>query len=109
MIEKKILDYLTDALTCSVAMERDGQTAPFVLIEKTGSSFTNYINRATLAFQSHAGTLYDAADLNETVKSAVFSLVEHDDIYSVKLVNDYNFTDTTKKEYRYQAIFDFFY
>lgn len=32
-----------------------------------------------------------------------------DEIASVKLDNDYNFTDTETKEYRYQAVFDITY
>lgn len=109
MIEKTILDYMTAALDYPVGMERDGMTGRFLLIQKTGSNRTNFIDRATFAFQSYDETLFKAAEFNEIVKSAVFSLVEHDDIYSVKLVTDYNFTDPTTKEYRYQAIFDIYF
>lgn len=109
MIEKKILDYMSAALSYPVALERDGLTGRFLLIQKTGSSRTNFIDRATFAFQSYDATLYKAAEFNEMVKTAVFSLISHDDISAVKLVTDYNFTDPTTKEYRYQAIFDIYY
>ena len=44
--------------------------------------------------------------LNEETKIAVDSLIELDEIASVKLNTDYNFTDTTTKKYRYQAVYD---
>jgi len=50
--------------------------------------------------------MYGAAALNELVKNAVDSLIELDEIASVKLNTDYNFTDTTTKKYRYQAVYD---
>lgn len=109
MIEKTILDYMSAELTEPVALERDGLNGRFLLIQKTGSSKNNFIDRATFAFQSYDASLYNAAEFNEKVKTAVFSLIAHDDIYSVKLVSDYNFTDPTTKEYRYQAIFDIYY
>ena len=50
--------------------------------------------------------MYEAAALNELVKTAADSLVTLDEIASAKLNSDYNFTDTTTKRYRYQAVYD---
>ena len=50
--------------------------------------------------------MYGAAALNEEVKKAVDSLIELNEIASVTLNTDYNFTDTTTKQYRYQAVYD---
>lgn len=36
-------------------------------------------------------------------------LIEKDEISRVKLNSDYNFTDTQKKKYRYQAIYEITY
>lgn len=106
MIEKIMLDYLSANLTVPVFMEEptDDQTS-YVLIEKTGSSETNHIPTATLAFQSYGASLYDAAVLNNTVKQVVNDAIQLDTISSVRLNSDYNFTDTTTKKYRYQALF----
>lgn len=106
MVEKIMLDYLSANLTVPVFMEEptDDLTS-YVLIEKTGSSETNHIPTATLAFQSYGASLYDAATLNNTVKQVVNDAIQLDTISSVRLNSDYNFTDTTTKKYRYQALF----
>lgn len=107
MIEKIILDYLNDKAPVPAYMEKPEQEpAQYILIEKTGGGRTNYINSATIALQSYAESLFSAATLNEEIKSIMYNITELDEVYSVRLARDYNFTDTTKKKYRYQAIFD---
>ena len=101
-----MLDYLSANLTVPVFMEEPTEDlAAYVLIEKTGSSETNHIPTATLAFQSYGASLYDAAILNNTVKQAVNDAIQLDTISSVRLNSDYKFTDTTTKIYRDQALF----
>jgi hypothetical protein len=43
--------------------------------------------------------------LNEAVKVAMADLITLDSVSGVSLNSDYNFTDSTTKEYRYQAVF----
>lgn len=110
MVEKTILDYLSGALDVPVYMERPPvEPKSYVLIEKTGSSTENYIESATLAIQSYAASMYDAATLNKRVKAAMERSVERPDISRCDCNSDYNYTDTTKKKYRYQAVFDIVY
>ena len=100
MIEEKVREYLEDKLDIPVRMEEEpGLPEEYVLIEKTGSGKENHIASATLAIQSYSGSLYGAASLNERV-------VEMDDISKCQLNSDYNYTDTTRKKYRYQAVYD---
>ncbi len=107
MIELIILDHLKEKLSEPVSLEKpSAQTGSYVVFEKTASGKTNHLPSATVAFQSYAETLYTAAKLNEKVKSAVESLIELDEIRGLDLNSDYNFTDTTTKEYRYQAVYD---
>jgi hypothetical protein len=109
MIEKTVKDYLADALDVPVWMEKpktEELPEEYVLLEKTGSSEGNCIYRATLAIQSYAGSMYDAASLNEAVKTVMKGLVAMPEVGKVKLNTDYNFTDTKTKEYRYQAVYD---
>ena len=47
-----------------------------------------------------------AAELNEQVKAAMEDLADLDEVSACRLNSDYNFTDTTTKHYRYQAVFD---
>lgn len=107
MIEKIILDYLSERLTEPVLMEEpEAKPETYVLIEKTGSGETNHIGSATIAVQSYAPSLYEAAALNERVKTAMKSAITMDEIVKVTLNSDYNYTNTASKRYRYQAVFD---
>ena len=107
MIEKEVLDYLNNVLDVPAYMEKPQKEPPeYVLIEKTGSSEDNLIYSATFAFQSYADSLYSAAVLNEKVKKAMDNIIILNTISDSKLNTDYNFTDTTKKKYRYQAVYD---
>jgi len=44
--------------------------------------------------------------LNAELKEILKDLIKLDEISRIKLNSDYNYTDTTTKEYRYQAVFD---
>ncbi len=107
MVEVTILNHLKDKLSVPVRLEKP-EPAPneYILFEKTGSNSLNKTGGSTFAFQSHSDSMYGAALLNEETKKAVDSLIELNEIASVRLNTDYNFTDTTAKKYRYQAIYD---
>ena len=107
MIEKILLDYLRSKLSVPVKMEEEADLPEkYVLLEKTGSSMTNYIRNATVAIQSYAGSIYEAAELNEEVKAAMDEIIVLDEITRSELNSDYNYTDTATKRYRYQAVYD---
>ena len=107
MIEVIILNHLNKHLSVPAYTEKpDEEPTKYVLIERTGGSDTNHINSATIAIQSYADSLFLAANLSKEVKEEMKKIIACDEIVSIKLVREYNFTDTTKKKYRYQAIFD---
>lgn len=107
MIEIIILNHLKDKLSVPVRLEKpEPASNEYVLFEKTSSGRTNMLSSSTFAFQSYSDSMYGVSSLNEEVKKAVDSLIELDEIASVKLNTDYNFTDTTTKKYRYQAVYD---
>ncbi len=107
MIEIIIKQYLDSYLSVPASLEKP-ETPPlrFVGFEKTGSGKKNHLPSSTFAFQSYAESKYEAALLNNKVKEVIENLIELNEIRSIKLNSDYNFTDTTTKEYRYQAVFD---
>lgn len=106
MIETTVLNYLKNELSVSVFMEIPANPpASFVVIEKTGSSRENRVDKATMAFQSYAGTMAEAAQLNERVKEVVDSMIELPNISKCYLNSDYNFTNVATKHYRYQALY----
>jgi hypothetical protein len=106
MIEKIVIDYLESALSVPVYAEvPEANTGAFVVVEKVGSSRTNYLDAATIAVQSYGDTLVDAAKLNQTAKGLMLEIVNLEQVSAVRLNSDYNFTDTETKRYRYQALF----
>ena len=110
MIETIILDYLKAAgVNALMEIPEGGGTPPFVIIQKTGGSEENKIRHATIAIQSYGASLYLAASLNVYVCNLMDGLVVLPEVASCRLNSDYNYTDTTKKQYRYQAVFDVVY
>lgn len=102
-----IKNFLDSHLSVTSYLEKQGKMPDsYVLFEKTGSGESNHISSATYAFQSYAPTLYKAAVLNAELKEVLKELITLDEISRIKLNSDYNYTDTTTKEYRYQAVYD---
>ena len=110
MIEQIIYDYLR---ACGVAayteIPEGGAAPPFVVIERTGGGETDHIRRATVAVQSYGASPYLAAQLNGLVKDLMDEIIGRPEIAACRLNSDYNYTDTTKKVYRYQAVYDLAY
>lgn len=111
MIETIIKNFLEQSLTVPVLMEvPQNPSSGMVIIEKTGGTQRHYIQSAVIAIQSYGSTKYEAAELNEEVKALMLDgidgIITEPDIVSVSLNSDYDFTDTSTKRYRYQAVFD---
>ena len=113
MIEKIVLDYLNVSLPEGILayMEKpEDVPQEYILLEKTGGGEENYVETATIAIQSYAGTLYRAASINKAIKDLMRNItVPNTCITKATLNTDYNFTDPTKKQYRYQAVYDLTY
>lgn len=110
MIEVVLYDYLRsffydDEIPVYLERPEKKPEGEYVIIEKTGGTKTNKLATSTFAFQSYGPTLYKASQLNESVKGAIEAAEGLDEISSVTLNSDYNFTDTASKSYRYQAVF----
>lgn len=106
MIEILILEHLKEKLKIPVFLVQKVQDGNYVVFEKVGGEHKNHLVGSSFAFQSYADTMYKACELNHKVKEAVESLVNYDEVASVNLNSDYNFTDTDIKKYRYQAVFE---
>lgn len=110
MIEEIIKNYLDGHFIAPSFLERpENPPERYIIFEKTGGSETNHIDSATIAFQSYAPSLFEAAKLNVKVKACLNEMIYFTDISKAKLNSDYNFTDPETKEYRYQAVYDFKY
>lgn len=105
-IEEIICNYITEKLEVTALPEKPSR--PFhrkVFVERTGGG-GRFVKESVLAVQSYGDSMYEAATLNDQVIEQMFEAVELDPIINVTLNSNYNFTDETTKEYRYQAVFD---
>lgn len=109
MIETIIKNYLDMVQTLPVLFEKQPGMEEFYIIEKTGGSEENHIRTAMLAIQSYAGSKARAAQINEYLIRLMLDAVMINEVSSVELNSNYDFTDTTTKQYRYQAVFDIVY
>lgn len=112
MILTKLIAYLGQQLNQGaendiyVGVEAPAELSGYVLIDQTGSATQNHITTTTIAVQSYGESLLAAYELNETVKSAMLNFIEDNEITSVKLETDYNFTNAATKQYRWQAVYE---
>lgn len=105
-IEEIICNYLTEKLEVVALPEKPSR--PFhrkIFVERTGGG-GHFVKESVMALQSYGDSMYEAAALNDQVIDQMFKAVELDSIINVNLNSNYNFTDETTKEYRYQAVFE---
>lgn len=108
MIETTVLEYLNSRLDGVSAYMEIPREVPdsFVVIEKTGEIVNDRVHRASIAFQSYSLTsLYNAASLDETVRSIMDDMPAYTDVSACRLASNYNFTDPRTKRYRYQCVY----
>lgn len=107
-IEAVLIRYLQDALdTDAVYAEvSEKPSGEFYVIDKTGSSTYNRITTSTVAIQSYGPSKLRAIEMNEAVKAAMDNIAVLPEIGGCHLESDYNFTNTIKRQHRYQAVFD---
>ena len=107
MIEKIVLDYLNEALEYpTYTQEQNNGEKNFYLIQKVGSSIDNKIDTSMIAVQSYAPSRIEAAEMNYAMIQAMDDIIQLDSIGKCKKNSDYDYTDTSKKRYRYQALFE---
>ena len=118
MIEQIVLEYLSEHMSVPVLMElpevpsEEFPLMPerFLVLEKVGGGMSDHIGAGSIAVQSYSlNSLYEAAQLDEEMRSAMWGIIERNDISEVRLSSNYNHTDVRTKRYRYQSVFEIFY
>lgn len=112
MIELTVFEWLKKNLpgTKVSVEEPKGAGDKFVLVEKTGGTESVGLNNAIFTIQAYGKTRYEAAELNEIVKDAMYRMAESNGVATkVELNSDYNFTDLATKRYRFQSVYDITY
>jgi hypothetical protein len=107
VIEIIVKEHLSASLPVGVYMEIPPELPDrFVVLKKADSSREDQLDAAMFVADSYAPSLYEAALLNEQVKTAMDTLIEHPAISHVQRSGDYPLTNTAIKRHRYQAVFD---
>lgn len=108
MIEQAIIQFLQEALSVPCSAETPANPPEeYIVVEQTGSTRDDGLDKATVAVRSCAPTRYRAALLDKRVRGAmVLDLVAEPWAVKVSLNGSYPFTDTASKQERYQAVFD---
>lgn len=110
MIEKTVIEYLDGLDDLSAYAERpENPPEEYLIIEKVGGGEDNHIDRATIAVQTYADSLFRAAEICREVELAMKDITDISTVSRCKLNTSYNYTDTESKKYRYQAVFDLVY
>ena len=105
--EEFYIGYLEETLGVPTFAERpEYPPEEWVRIEQTGGGERDHIATAVLAVQSYAPTRYRASALNQRVIAAMQNSIGRPEISRCALNSNYPFDDTTRKEHRYQAVFD---
>lgn len=109
IIEQALYEFLKEKTDIPVFCEIPADDVPeeFFLIEKTGSSMSNHINMSQITIQTYADRMFRASVLNDFMKHMlIYEAIKLNEMISISLNADYNYTDTQEKKYRYQAVFD---
>ena len=108
MIEEIMINFLNYHMSAPVYTDKPKKDVPeeYFLLEKTGGSEREHINRSTIALQAYAASRYRAAQLIEDANAAVLhELIKQDEISDAEINGSGSFTDTATKQYRYQSVF----
>lgn len=108
MIEQTIVDYLKKQFPDEIVDTETPHPMPyrFITVEKTGSQqLRTGLFSSTVAVQSWEARKINAAKLSELVCKALRKMPDEVPEVSEATGSDYDFTDTTTKRYRYQAVF----
>ena len=111
IIEKVIVDHLNEGLDGVQAHVTIPNRRPdsFVVVERTGGNIENHVKYGMFVTDCYGPSVLAAADLCDTVISLMESLIEHDEVASVRLNSHYNDTDTALHEFKYGALFEITY
>ena len=112
MIEKIVLDYLSENIDVPVFMETPVHVPQkYVLIEKVAGGIVNHIRSANFIIQSYSTkSLLEASGLNDDVQAVMDVMAAYiPNVSECSMIADTNFTDTRTKRYRYQCIYSIYY
>lgn len=112
MIETILRDYLVERadIECPVYLDiPDKPASEYVSIQKMDAGKSNQIKAATFSIKASSTSKLKTAELSEVVKEAMEELGAGGLVFSVEMGGESDDTDTTKKKYRYETIWNIFF
>lgn len=111
MIEVAIRDYLAEKIDPIPVLMEQPQRPPieYVLLRLVDSGVVNKVDAATFFVTVRSDTLYNAAQLRDSVKDALFDVISEDFITSSTLGGESAQTDSANNVYQYELTFNFYY
>ena len=103
----RIIEYLNGAIKeiPSYAENPIDPVEEYFVVEQTGGDVVDHTKSVIITIKSYSTSLEKALQNNTLVIAAMGDLILQDDISLISLNGYYNNTDTAKKKYRYQAVF----
>lgn len=110
MIETTVKEYLETVIEGIPILLETPKNLPdrFIVFQLIDRGKEDQINAVTLEFRCFAGSKYDAALLDETLRSAMESLHENTDI-SCHIGGGNDDQDSALKMYRYRSYYNLYY
>lgn len=112
VIEARIIQYLSQELEGVGVYGEVPKDLPekFVIVSKSGGSRSNRVSKAFITVLSYDTTMAKAATLSENVVNTLLEMPGSSaNVSSVRLNSETNYTDTTRRQPRYQAVFEVVY
>lgn len=81
----------------------------FITVELTGASISNQVSSATLAVDAWSTSRANAMTLSAEIRTAMFQMLEEDEISSVELDTEYNNPRLSTKHPRYRTMWRIIY
>lgn len=109
LIEPIVLSYLQAQDIPAFCEIPPGPPEEFVVMRKYDSGKSNHIEAVTLEFQSYAPSKYEAALLDEKVRTAMDNIIQLNTFSASKYGGGNDAPDNSTKAYRYKSYYNLFY
>lgn len=110
MINASIYKYLTDQkIPVHASFPKEVPETAFCVMQQIDGTRSNQIEKCTFAFTSYAGSLYEACELNEEVKNALYAFVADPSISHVDLGGESSSEDAGNHLWKQESIMNFVY
>lgn len=110
LIEKTIRDYLLGKIeNIPIMVEEPENETKYIIFRVIERGKIDLINAVTVEFYCYGKSKFEAAELDDELRTAMENIVELNCIFSSKLGGGNDSYDTDLKKYRYRSYFNLTY